>query len=176
MKFTETDFKGSFLIELEPCEDHRGWFARTFCVEEFQAHGLKSNMVQSNLSVSYKKYTLRGMHYQVDGAEEVKLIRCARGEIWDVIIDIRPDSPTYCKHSGFKLSDKIPQMLYLPEGFAHGFLTLEDHCEVVYQVSNYYASEKEMGIRWNDPTFGIQWMVNDPIITEKDNNHPDFIP
>ena len=176
MKFFETDLKGSFIIELEPIEDHRGWFARTFSADEFQAYGLKSNMVQSNLSVSYRKDTLRGMHYQVEGAEEAKLVRCVRGRIKDVIVDVRPDSPTYCKYASFELTDKIQQLLYVPEGFAHGFLTLEDHCEVIYQVSNYYSSEKEKGIRWNDPTFDIKWPVKDPILSERDSNHPDFIP
>jgi dTDP-4-dehydrorhamnose 3,5-epimerase len=175
MKFTETSLKGAFIIELEPFTDNRGLFARTFCAKEFKEHGLEYNMVQSNLSVSNKKNTLRGMHYQVDGAEEAKLVRAIRGRILDVIIDLRKDSKTYGKHIMVELSETNNKMLYVPKNFAHGFLTLEDNCHVFYQVSNYYSSGKERGIRWNDPFFGISWPVKKPIISDKDAAHGDFV-
>ena len=176
MKFTETELKGAFVIEMVPRVDERGFFARTFCAHEFSENGLKSNMVQSNLSKSTLKNTLRGMHYQVNGAEEAKLVRCTRGKIRDVIIDIRPESATYCKHFSIELTDENYKMLYVPEGFAHGFITLTDNCEVFYQVSNFYTPNSEKGIRWNDTLFNIEWPTKNPIISEKDNAHPDFIP
>ncbi|MBD3637574.1 MAG: dTDP-4-dehydrorhamnose 3,5-epimerase [Crocinitomicaceae bacterium] len=175
MKFTESHLKGAFIIELEPMIDDRGSFARAFCANEFKEHGLNTVMPQSNLSVSTKKYTLRGMHYQINGAEEAKLIRCQKGAILDTIIDIRKDSETYCQHLQIELTDKNNTMLYVPEGFAHGFITLEDNCEVFYQVSEFYTPNKEKGIRWNDPLFNIQWPTDNPVLSDKDRKHPDFI-
>ncbi len=175
MKFTETKLKGAFIIELEPFIDLRGSFARTFCANEFGAHGLNTVLPQSNLSISKPKYTLRGMHYQIDGAEEAKLMRCQKGAILDTIIDIRKDSATYCQHIQVELTDKNNTMLYVPEGFAHGFITLEEDCEVFYQVSEFYTPGKEKGIRWNDPLFGISWPTNQPVLSDKDAIHPDFI-
>lgn len=175
MKFTETKLKGAFIIELEPFVDLRGSFARTFCANEFAAHGLNTVMPQSNLSISKPKYTLRGMHYQVDGAEEAKLLRCQKGAIIDTIIDIRKDSPTYCEYLQVELTDKNNTMLYVPEGFAHGFITLEEDCEVFYQVSEFYTPGKEKGIRWNDPLFNITWPTNEPVLSDKDAAHPDYI-
>ena len=174
MKFTETKLSGAFIIELEPFVDLRGSFARTFCANEFAAHGLNTNMPQSNLSISGPKYTLRGMHYQVDGAEEAKLLRCQKGAILDTIIDIRKDSETYCQWIQVELTDKNNTMLYVPEGFAHGFITLEENCEVFYQVSEFYTPGKEKGIRWNDPLFNISWPTDAPVLSEKDANHPNF--
>jgi dTDP-4-dehydrorhamnose 3,5-epimerase len=175
MIFTETALRGAYLIKLEPFQDERGLLARTFCAKEFGEHGLKSNMVQSNLSVSYKQHTLRGMHYQIGGAEEAKLVRCTQGRILDVIIDIRPKSATFGRHLMVELdADQELQMLYVPEGFAHGFLTLQDNCQVFYQVSNFYSPKQERGIRWNDPFFGIPWPVTDPIISAKDANYPNY--
>jgi dTDP-4-dehydrorhamnose 3,5-epimerase len=165
MIFTETKLKGAFIIDLQKREDERGFFARTYCADEFSKHGLSTHMPQSNMSLSKQKHTLRGMHFQIDGAEEAKLIRCTRGSILDVIIDIRKNSPTYCEHI----------MLYVPEGFAHGFITLVDNVEVAYQVSQFYTPGKERGIRWNDPLFGIQWPTQQPIISEKDAIHPNFV-
>lgn len=176
MKFIETQLKGAYIVELKLLTDERGFFTRTFCVNEFKKRKLKFNMVQSNLSMSLKKFTLRGMHYQEHGAEEAKLIRCIQGKIYDVIIDIRPDSPTYCKHIEVELSDDNYRMLYVPEGFAHGFMSLMDNCEIFYQVSNFYNPDCERGIRWNDPLFNINWPNSKPIISQKDNAHPDFQP
>lgn len=175
MIFTETKLKGAFVIELEKRYDDRGFFARTFCANEFAAHGLKTNMVQGNMSLSKLKGTLRGMHYQVDGAEEAKLIRCTKGAILDVIIDIRKDSATYCEYIAVELTDENHKMLYVPEGFAHGFITLVDNIEVSYQVSQFYTPGKEKGIRWNDPLFNIQWPIANPIVSEKDGQHPDYL-
>lgn len=175
MIFTETKLKGAFIIDLQKREDERGFFARTYCADEFAKHGLSINMPQSNMSLSKQKGTLRGMHFQVDGAEEAKLIRCTRGAILDVIIDIRKDSATYCEHISVELTDENHRMLYVPEGFAHGFITLVDNVEVAYQVSQFYTPGKEKGIRWNDPLFGIQWPTDSPIISEKDAVHPDYV-
>ena len=175
MKFTETKLKGAFIIELEPFVDLRGSFARTFCAKEFAAHGLNSVMPQSNLSISQPKYTLRGMHFQQDGAEEAKLMRCQKGAILDTIIDIRKDSETYCQHIQVELTDNNNTMLYVPEGFAHGFITLEENCEIFYQVSEFYSPGKESGIRWDDPMFDIEWPSSNPVLSEKDTEQPDFI-
>lgn len=175
MLFTETKLKGAFIIDLEKRVDERGFFARSFCANEFEKHGLNTVMPQTNMSLSKFKNTIRGMHYQVDGAEEAKLIRCTKGTILDVIIDIRKHSPTYCEHISVELSDENYRMLYVPEGFAHGFLTLTDNVEVNYQVSQFYTPGKEKGIRWNDPLFAINWNIENPIISEKDAIHPDFI-
>lgn len=174
MHFIKTTIAGAYLIEREPFQDHRGSFARTFCAREFREHGLRDTMVQSNLSISFPQYTLRGMHYQTDGAEEAKLITCMRGHIFDVILDLRCSSPTFGQHVHVELTDANHLMVYVPEGCAHGFLTLVEHCYVFYQVSQAYTPEKERGIRWNDPFFGIQWPVNNPILSEKDANYPNF--
>ena len=174
MKFIKTEFAGVWLVELELFQDQRGTFARTFCAKEFKERGLKDTMVQSNLSVSIGRYTLRGMHYQVNGSEEAKLVRCIRGKIMDVIIDLRRESVTFGKYFKCELTDFNNRMIYVPEGFAHGFITLEENCAVFYQVSNFYSPENERGIRWNDPFFSIQWPVDNPIVSEKDANHPDF--
>lgn len=174
MKFVETKLKGAFVIELQPFNDHRGSFARTFCAREFAEHGLHENLVQTNLSVSKPLHTLRGMHYQIEGAEEAKLVRCIKGDILDTIIDLRPESETYCEHVSVRLTGENDRMFYVPEGFAHGFLTLAEDCHVTYQVSNFYAPGKERGIRWNDPMFNIQWGVDNPVLSEKDSILPDF--
>ncbi len=175
MKFTETKLKGAFIIELEPFNDERGSFARAYCAKEFGAHGLSTAMVQSNLSISQPKHTLRGMHFQENGAEEAKLMRCQKGSILDTIIDIRKDSPTYCEHIQVELTDKNNTMLYVPEGFAHGFITLEENCEIFYQVSEFYTPGKENGIRWNDPLFNIKWPTDKPVVSVKDGEHANYI-
>lgn len=174
MKFIETELTGAYIVELEPFHDYRGSFARTFCAREFKEHGLKDNMVQSNLSISIPQYTLRGLHYQTHGAEEAKLVRCSQGKILDVIIDIRKDSLTFGKHITVELSDSNNRMLYVPEGFAHGFITLAENCHVFYQVSNFYTPDRECGIRWNDPFFNVAWPVENPILSEKDANYSNF--
>ncbi|PKL75771.1 MAG: dTDP-4-dehydrorhamnose 3,5-epimerase [Candidatus Melainabacteria bacterium HGW-Melainabacteria-1] len=173
MKFLPQSIDGVYLIEIEPREDERGFFARTFCAREFRSQGLCSEMVQSNLSFSRQRHTLRGMHYQRGSAAEAKLIRCSRGRILDVIIDLRPESATFCSHQSFELAPSTP-MLYVPEGLAHGFLTLDSETEVVYQVSNEYQPKYEAGVRWNDARFAIPWPIETPIISDKDRQYPDF--
>lgn len=173
MKFIETPLKGAYLIEIEPISDHRGFFARSWCEQEFSDHGLNSNLVQCNISFNIKKGTLRGMHYQIKPHEEAKLVRCTQGSIYDVIIDIRPDSPTFKLWYGLNLSALNRKMLYIPEGFAHGFQTLEDNTEVFYQMSNFYHGESARGLRWNDPDLGINWILTENlIISERDNRYP----
>ena len=174
MKFTEINLKGAFVIELEKREDERGFFARTWDVNEFEANGIYRIPIQASISFSSKKGTIRGIHYQVAPYEESKLIRCVRGAIYDVVIDLRPKSPTYKKWFGIELNEDNKLMLFLPEGFAHGFLTLEDNTEVTYQVSAFYSFESERVIRYNDPTFNIKWPIDVTIISKKDKNYPDF--
>lgn len=176
MIFTETKLAGAFIIDLKKIEDERGFFSRAFCANEYKEHGLNPTVAQANLSRSEQKYTLRGFHYQVEGAEEAKTVRCLKGSILDVIIDLRKDSPTYLQHVAVELSDKNHRALYVPEHFAHAFITLEEACEVYYLVSNFYAPGKERGIRWNDPQFDIEWPTDEPVVSEKDAKHPDFQP
>ena len=174
MIFIETQLKGAFIIKPERLEDERGFFARTWCQREFEAHGLNSRLVQCNISFNKKAGTLRGMHYQAAPYEEAKLVRCTQGAIYDAIIDLRPESPTFKQYTAIVLTAQNRQMLYVPEGFAHGFLTLEDHTEVFYQMSEFYAPEYARGIRWNDPAFNIQWPADVQIISDRDQNLPDF--
>lgn len=174
MIFRETRLKGAYLIEPEKREDERGFFARSWCMREFADHNLNPKMAQCNISFNRKKGTLRGMHYQAAPFAECKLVRCTQGTIYDVIIDLRPDSPTFKQHIGEVLSASNHKMLYVPEGFAHGFQALEDETEVFYQISESYAPESSRGVRWNDPVFGIQWPVSDPIMLERDRSYPDF--
>ena len=172
MKFIETRLKGAFIIEPERLEDERGFFARTFCQKEFEAHGLNPRMVQCNISYNKHKGTLRGMHYQAAPMAEAKLVRCTRGAIYDVIIDLQPESPTYCEWLAEELNAENSKMIYIPEGFAHGFQTLEDDTEVFYQMSEFYSPEHARGVRWDDPIFGIEWHLNTKIISENDQNYP----
>lgn len=176
MKFIETGFEGAFVVESEAIKDQRGFFSRTFCSREFNKMGLAENMVQSNLSVSSRRHTLRGMHFQIGESAEDKLVRCIRGSILDVIIDIRTGSPTFGKYLMFELNDHENKSLYIPRGLAHGFLTLVDDCHIFYQVSNFYSPGNERGIRWNDPCFNIPWPVKEPIISDKDSSYEDFRP
>jgi dTDP-4-dehydrorhamnose 3,5-epimerase len=172
--FRELSLKGSFLIDLEKREDERGFFARTFCKHEFEANGLPTEFVQCNISFNKRKGTLRGMHFQAPPFAEAKLIRCTRGSIFDAIIDLRPSSPTFKQHFAVVLSADGPSMLYVSEGFAHGFQTLEDNTEVFYQMSQFYAPNSARGVRWNDPAFGIAWPPADRIIVERDQRYADF--
>jgi len=203
MLFIETKLKGAYLIEIQKLEDERGFFARSYCFREFEAHGLNPRVVQCNISYNAKKGTLRGMHYQVTPFEEAKLVRCTSGSIYDVIVDLRPDSETYCEWLGIELTSgssklkahssqpnkdcslsKTPSkvegltahytMLYVPEGFAHGFLTLEDDTEVFYQMSEFYAPDSSAGFRWNDPAFEIEWPMEPTVMSEKDRSYADF--
>ena len=174
MKFTETKLGGVFVVELEALEDERGFFARSWCAREFEAQGLQRHFVQSNISFNKKKGTLRGMHYQADPRQEVKLVRCTRGAIYDVVIDLRPDSPTFTKWISITLTEDNHMSAYIPEGFAHGFQSLEDCTEVFYQMSEFFAPECARGVRWNDPAFGIKWPPGERTISKKDQEYPDF--
>jgi dTDP-4-dehydrorhamnose 3,5-epimerase len=174
MIFTETKLKGAFEIEIKKLEDDRGFFGRSWCANEMKDHGLKNNLCQANTSFSIKKGTLRGMHYQSDPYQETKLIRCTRGAIYDVIIDLRPTSLTYKQWIGVELTQDNYKMLYVPEDFAHGFITLEDNSEVTYLVTQFYTPGAEKGLRWNDPAFNIQWPFEPVIMTEKDKTHPTY--
>ena len=175
MIFKETKLKGAYVIEIEPIEDERGFFARSFCAEEFEKYGLNPSIAQCNISYNQKKGTLRGMHYQVAPHAETKLLRCTMGAIYDVIIDLRPDSPTFKQWVATELLANNRRMLYIPEGVAHGFQTLEDHTEVFYQISEFYHPESVRGVRWNDPLFGIFWPVDVQMISIVDQQYPDFI-
>jgi dTDP-4-dehydrorhamnose 3,5-epimerase len=166
--------KGAFEIDPERKEDDRGFFARTFCREEFEKHGLNPNVVQCNISFNRRKGTLRGMHFQAAPHEEAKLVRCTAGKIFDVIIDLRPESSSFKEHAAVELSAENCKMLYIPEGFAHGFQTLEDNTEVFYQMSHEYSGGHARGVRWDDPAFGITWPAGERIIIDRDRNYPDF--
>ena len=174
MEFTETAVEGCFLIEVEPRGDDRGFFARGFCRREFEAHGLNPNVAQANLSFNRDKGTLRGMHFQMPPHAENKLVRCTRGSIFDVALDLREESRTYLRWAGATLSAENHSMLYVSEGCAHGYLTLEDDSEVFYLVSEFYAPDCEGGVLWNDPAFGIGWPAAPAIVSERDRSHPLF--
>jgi dTDP-4-dehydrorhamnose 3,5-epimerase len=174
MVFTETKLKGAYLIELETKTDERGFVARAWCQKEFQAHDLVSHFVQCNVSWNKIKGTLRGMHRQVAPHEESKLIRCTRGAIYDVMLDLRRDSPTFGKWQGFELTEENHKSLFVPGGFAVGLQTLKNHSEVVYLVSEFYTPGAEEGVRYNDPAFGIEWPLQVNIISEKDRSWPDY--
>ena len=174
MKFDETPLKGAYLISLEKLEDERGFFARTFCNLEFSENGLISQFVQVNNSFTKSKGTVRGMHYQLKPSAEVKLVRCINGALYDVIIDLRPDSATFGKWFGSELSVENRQMMYVPKGFAHGFVTLQDSTETFYFASDFYSAELERGIRYDDPCFQIDWPIKVSESSEKDKNFPDF--
>ena len=175
MQFHSTIFSDAWLVQLEPRRDERGFFARTFCVEEFAAHGLETSYPQHSISYSSRKGTLRGMHYQRAPHGEVKLVRCLRGAICDIIIDVRPQSPTYRRWQAFDLSSANGHQLYIPVGFAHGFQTLCDDVEVNYLISTPYAPQAAWGIRHDDPAFKISWPLPVTEISEKDLHWPDFI-
>lgn len=174
MQFKENPLKGSYLIGLQKRSDERGFFARLFCSKEFGDHGLEERFIQANDSLSARKGTLRGMHYQLEPMAETKLVRCLSGSLYDVILDIRPGSPTFGQSFGAVLSAENRLMMYVPKGFAHGFLTLEDNVEVIYFVSQAYSKELERGIRWNDPFFNIAWPMEPEIVSDRDQSHPDF--
>ena len=176
MRFEAMDLAGAFLVGLSPVTDARGWFARTYCEREFAEHGLDGKFVQCNLSHNASRGTLRGMHFQRDPRPEIKLVRCIRGAVYDVVIDLRRDSPTYLRWAGAELSADNALAMYVPAGFAHGFQTLEDNTDVWYQMGEFYAPELAAGVRWDDPAFGIQWPLSDPILSERDRAYPDFKP
>jgi dTDP-4-dehydrorhamnose 3,5-epimerase len=172
MIFKETKLRGAYVIEPELIEDERGFFARTWSQEDFAARGLNSKLVQCNSSFNKQRGTLRGMHYQIPPHEEAKLVRCTAGAIYDVILDLREDSPTRSEWIAVELSARNRQMVYVPEGFAHGFQTLEDETEVCYQVSAYYHEESARGVRWDDLAFGIDWPLPVSVVSDRDRSHP----
>jgi dTDP-4-dehydrorhamnose 3,5-epimerase len=177
MRFAESSLRGVWLVELDPLGDERGWFARTFDVEEFRATGLDLDVVQCNASFSPRRGTIRGMHYQAEPHGEPKLVRCVRGASFHVALDLRPDSPTCCRWHGVELSAENRHALYLPPGVAHGSQTLVDDCEVLYQMGYRYVPEAARGVRWDDPAFAIQWPpVADGgrILSERDRSFPDW--
>ena len=173
MLFLSTEISGVWLIEPELISDERGSFARTWCAREFEERGLNPGLVQCNISTNRQRGTLRGMHFQREPHAEAKLVRCTRGAIFDVIVDLRPGSPTFARWVGQELSADNHRMFYIPEGFAHGFQTLTDECELFYQMSHVYVSTSSAGVRWDDPTIGIRWPVRENcIVSERDNNLP----
>jgi dTDP-4-dehydrorhamnose 3,5-epimerase len=175
MIFTETKLKGAFVIEIEKLEDERGFFGRSWCVDEMKDHGLNASILQANVSYNKSKGTLRGMHYQIVPYQEAKLVRCSRGRIFDVIIDLRMESPTFKQWIGVELSQDNYKMLYVPEDFAHGFITLRDNSEVSYLMTEKFVPDAGATIRWNDPLFNIKWPFEPIILSEKDKSQPDFV-
>lgn len=172
MIFHETNLKGAYTIDLQPFRDERGLFARTYCQKEFEAIGHHKEFVQFNHSHTRHKGTLRGMHYQRPPHAETKLIRCIKGKVYDVIIDLRKDSPTFLKYLGVELSAQNMRMIYVPEGFAHGFQTLEDDTELIYHHTAFYVPEAEGGVRYNDPLINIKWPLPPTVLSEKDQKYP----
>ncbi len=174
MIFSATPLAGAWVVDVERAEDERGFFARSWCAREFEEHRLNPHLVQCNISFNKRRGTLRGMHYQIEPHREVKLVRCTRGAIYDVIIDLRTDSATYKQHVAVVLDSDSRKMLYIPEGFAHGFQTLEDDTEVFYQMTAFYAPQHARGVRWDDPAFGICWPQAERTISGRDRGYPDF--
>jgi len=170
MKFKETKLKGLYIIEPEIHFDDRGYFARIFCKQELSKTGIDFNIVQANRSLNKKQGTIRGMHFQKPPKVEDKIIQCIKGKIYDVAIDLRQDSPTYGEWVAEKLSEENKKMFLIPKGFAHGFQTLTDNCEILYFMSEFYSPQYESGVRWDDPFFNIKWPIKDPILSEKDKN------
>lgn len=175
IKFTETKLRGAFVVEPEIFEDERGFFARSYSEKEFLDQGIKLRMAESHISFNKMRYTIRGLHFQKEPHAQAKLVRCTQGAIFDVIVDLRPDSPTFKQWFGEELTAANHLMLYVPAGFAHGYQTLEDNSEMFYQVSEFYVPESCGGVRWNDPAFAIQWRAMDGVtLNERDQNYPDF--
>jgi dTDP-4-dehydrorhamnose 3,5-epimerase len=174
MIFTQTKLAGAFIIDLERLSDERGFFARSWCDDEFAAYGIRMATVQANVSSNPKRGTLRGMHYQIAPYSESKLVRCTRGAIYDVIVDLREESPTYGQWIGVELTADNFRMLFVPERFAHGFITLQDATDVAYQMSAKYMPGADGALRWNDPSIGIEWPIEPVLISQKDRSHPDF--
>ena len=173
MIFTQTNLQGAYIIDIEARQDERGYFARVWCSREFEAQGLNTDLVQCNVAYNHKKGILRGMHYQGQPHAEVKLVRCTKGAVYDVIVDLRVDSPGYLKWTGVELTEENHRMLYVPEGFAHGYITLQDNSELFYQVSRFYTPGAEGGVRWNDPAIGIEWPdTGELTISAKDREWP----
>lgn len=175
MIFTETTLRGVFILEMEKLKDERGFFARTWCKRELGEHGLNTDLAQCSVSFNHKKGTLRGMHYQVAPHQETKIVRCTKGAIYDVVIDLRAESNTFTQWLALELNAENRRMLYIPRGMAHGFQTLQDDTEVFYQISEFHAPEYACGVRWDDPAFNIQWPQDEPILSARDRAYPDFV-
>jgi dTDP-4-dehydrorhamnose 3,5-epimerase len=175
MTFRQLRLKDAFIIDIEKMEDERGFFARTFCQHEFEAHGLTHRLVQSSISFNKRKGTLRGMHYQIAPNEEAKVVRCTQGAIYDVIIDLRQCSPTFKQWDAAELTSQNRRMIFVPEGFAHGFQTLKEDSEVLYHMTEFYVPEAARGVRWDDPAFEIRWPADDRTIAPRDQQYPAFI-
>lgn len=176
MLFRELSLPGAYLVEIEPRADERGFFARTFCEDEFAAAGLVTRFPQASVSYNARRGTVRGMHFQATPHEETKLVRCLAGAVYDVIVDLRPESPTYLRSIGVELTAKNRAALYLPKGFAHGFQSLRDDSELLYMIDVGYVANAARGIRWNDPSIDVQWPDPVEVIAEKDSEFPDLIP
>ncbi|HXM81120.1 MAG TPA: dTDP-4-dehydrorhamnose 3,5-epimerase [Burkholderiales bacterium] len=176
MRFSETGLAGAWLIEPEPAADERGMFARTYCEREFAEHGIPFRVVQCNTSYNARRGTLRGMHYQEGAAAEERLVRCTAGAIYDVVVDLRKESPTRLKWFAAELSAENRSMIFVPKGFAHGFMTLCDGAEVFYQMSQFYEPAAARGVRWNDPRLAIRWPKGEPILSDRDRSYPDLLP
>ena len=174
MKWTPLPLTGAYLVEIQPSSDERGFFARTWCAEEMRQLGLNAQFVQCSISYNARRGTLRGMHYQAQPHAETKLVRCSAGSIYDVLLDVRPDSATFRRWFAVELSAANRKAVYIPAGFAHGFQSLSDHSEVFYQISESYRPDHAHGVRWNDPAFGIEWPVETVILSERDRSFPDF--
>ena len=174
MKFLPTALAGAYLIDIEPINDERGFFTRNWCRREFERHGLDTEHAQSSISFNKKCGTLRGLHYQIKPHEETKVVRCTAGSIYDVIIDLRPESSTYMKWISFELSAENRRMIYIPHNFAHGFQTLSNNTEVLYQISESHHPESSKSIRWDDPTFSIKWPPAERTISERDKSHQNY--
>ncbi len=172
--FRQTSLAGVIEVEMQPHRDERGFFARSWCETEFRENGLNPKLVQCSISFNERKGTLRGVHYQAPPYPEAKLVRCTRGALFDVALDLRPDSPSYLRSIGVELTAGNHRALYIPEGCAHGFLTLEENTEALYQMSEFYHPETARGVRWNDPAFGISWPSTVQVISERDRSFPDF--
>lgn len=174
MRFRPISLPGAFLVEVEPHSDERGLFARTFCEREFAAAGLPSHFVQCSTSFNEKRGTLRGLHYQLPPHEEGKLVRCTQGAVFDVVVDLRRELPTYCRWEGFELTASNRAALYIPPGCAHGFQTLADGSEVFYQMTVFYVPGQDAGVAWDDPAFGVRWPLPDPTLSPRDRSYPRF--
>jgi dTDP-4-dehydrorhamnose 3,5-epimerase len=174
MLFTETRLKGAFIVDIELHGDERGFFARSWCENEFKEHGLNPRVVQCNISFNKKRGTLRGMHYQVSPFAEAKLVRCTKGAICDVIIDLRAESPTFMQWFKVELTEENRRSIFIPTGLAHGFQTMQDNSEVFYQMTEFFHPECARGVRWNDPLFGVNWPIETKIISQRDQEYPDF--
>jgi dTDP-4-dehydrorhamnose 3,5-epimerase len=170
--FTQTDLGGAFILDLERREDERGFFARAFCQEEFVRHGLKPLIAQANVAYNHRKGTLRGMHFQIPPAAETKLVRCTRGAILDIIVDLRPESPTWLQHIAVELTEANHRAVYVPERFAHGYQVLADKTETSYQVGEFYSPSHERSLRYDDPHLRLTWPLSVTVISEKDRNAP----